>query len=153
MPGSDPLGGLRGWGQKVKIHFFSEHGHVAYQINGNHKCSSMVANIFAADLPPDTVGLFEMSNFNFFRTWSCAYQIKGYHKCSNMVANTLRTPPPPSPPQGGVKRSKFNFSRKKRELRKQQHSSKYSARRPPPPDPREWDQNSAFQNMVMLQIK
>ena len=28
---------------------FSEHGHVAYKIKGNHKCSNMVANILPAD--------------------------------------------------------------------------------------------------------
>ena len=31
-----------------KIQPFSEHGHVAYQIKGNHKCSYMVANILPA---------------------------------------------------------------------------------------------------------
>ena len=30
---------------------FSEHGHVAYQIKGNHECSNMVANILQADPP------------------------------------------------------------------------------------------------------
>ena len=33
-PGADPLGGLRGRGQKVNIQLFSEHGHVAFQIKG-----------------------------------------------------------------------------------------------------------------------
>ena len=28
---------------------FSEHGHVAYKIKGDHKCSNMVANILPAD--------------------------------------------------------------------------------------------------------
>ena len=32
---------------------FSEHGHVAYEIKGNHECSNMVANI----LPADPTGL------------------------------------------------------------------------------------------------
>ena len=31
---------------------FSEHGHVAYQIKGNHELSSMVANILHTDPPP-----------------------------------------------------------------------------------------------------
>ena len=31
---------------------FPEHGRVAYQINGNHECSNMVANILPADPPP-----------------------------------------------------------------------------------------------------
>ena len=30
----DPLDGLRWWNQNVKIKFFLEHGHVAYQIKG-----------------------------------------------------------------------------------------------------------------------
>ena len=34
------------------ISTFSEHGPVAYQIKGNHKCSNMVANILPADPPP-----------------------------------------------------------------------------------------------------
>ena len=48
---------LGGGVKRSKFIFFLEHGHVAYQINGNHECSNMVANIFAADLPPDTVGV------------------------------------------------------------------------------------------------
>ena len=40
---ADPLPhDLREWGQNST---FSEHGHVAYQIKGNHKCSNLVANI------------------------------------------------------------------------------------------------------------
>ena len=31
---------------------FLEHGHDAYQINENHKCSNVVANIWPADPPP-----------------------------------------------------------------------------------------------------
>ena len=56
-------------------------------------------------------------------------------------------------PGVGSKGQNSSFPEKKKDSRKQQHSSKYSARRPPPPDPREWGQNSAFQNMVILQIK
>ena len=32
----------REWGRNST---FSEHGHVAYQIKGNHECSNLVANI------------------------------------------------------------------------------------------------------------
>ena len=39
----------------VKISTFSEQCHVAYQIKGNHQCSSMVANDLPAD-PPDPKG-------------------------------------------------------------------------------------------------
>ena len=33
-----------GWGQKVKIQLFSEHGHVLYRIKRNDECSNMQAN-------------------------------------------------------------------------------------------------------------
>ena len=55
---ADPLSPpLRPCGQKSTC---SEHGRVEYRIKGNHKCSSVVANI----LPADTHG-------------HVAYQIKG----------------------------------------------------------------------------
>ena len=41
-------------GKKIIIQLFSEHGHVAYQINSNHECSNMVANILPADSRPPT---------------------------------------------------------------------------------------------------
>ena len=37
------------WGQNSTC---SEHGHVAYKIKVNHRCSNMVANILHAYLPP-----------------------------------------------------------------------------------------------------
>ena len=40
---------LRTWGQNST---FSEHGRVAYQIIGNHKCCNFVENILPADLHP-----------------------------------------------------------------------------------------------------
>ena len=40
-------------GSKGQNSTFSEHGHVAYQIKGNHGYSNMVANIMPADPPPD----------------------------------------------------------------------------------------------------
>ena len=46
-----------GWDQTVNIHFFSEPGHVAYQIKENHKCSNMVANILTAHTLNLSVGL------------------------------------------------------------------------------------------------
>ena len=36
-------------GLKGQTSTFSEHGHVAYQIKENHKCSNMVANILPAN--------------------------------------------------------------------------------------------------------
>ena len=61
-------------GVTSKCQLFSEHGHVAYQIKGNHKCSNMVAKIFSRQTPPlrpDPGGGAKGSKFNFFRTWSC----------------------------------------------------------------------------------
>ena len=104
-PGSDPLGGLRGWGQKVKFSFFfSEYGHVAYQIKGNHVCSKIVANILPADptLPPTQPllipeGWFNRSKSTFTEHVHVAYQIKWSHECSNMVVNILSADLPPRP--------------------------------------------------------
>ena len=49
---SHPVGGLRVWKQEVKVQFFSEQCHVAYQIKGNHEFRSMVANILLQDTYP-----------------------------------------------------------------------------------------------------
>ena len=39
-----------GWSRKVIVHlFFSDYGHVAYQIKGYDTCSNMVTNILPAD--------------------------------------------------------------------------------------------------------
>ena len=46
-PPPDPGGGV-----KMSKLTFSEHGHVAYQLKWNHKCSHVVANISPADHPP-----------------------------------------------------------------------------------------------------
>ena len=40
-----------GVGLKGHISTILEHGHVAYQVKGNHKCSKMVANILPAEPP------------------------------------------------------------------------------------------------------
>ena len=48
----------------VQNKLFSEHGHVVYQIKGNHKCRNMVANILPIDPPDPGAGV----KFNFFRT-------------------------------------------------------------------------------------
>ena len=61
-----------GMGSVGKNSFFSEHGHIAYQIKENHKCRIMVANILPADpyppLPPDPGAGIKRSKLNFFRT-------------------------------------------------------------------------------------
>ena len=60
-------------GSKGQKSTFSEHGHVAYQINAITKCNKMVANIMPADpLSPMIQGDgVNRSKSNFFRTWSC----------------------------------------------------------------------------------
>ena len=50
-------------GSKCQNSIFLEHGHVAYQIKGNHGCSNMVENILSG-----------RSKLNFYRILS--YQIK-----------------------------------------------------------------------------
>ena len=54
---TDPGGGV-----KMSKLTFSKHGHVAYQLKWNHKCSVMVANI--------SLGVKRLK-LNFFRTLSC----------------------------------------------------------------------------------
>ena len=39
----------RGMGSIGHKSTFSEHGHVAYQIKGNHECSNLVSNILLTD--------------------------------------------------------------------------------------------------------
>ena len=105
---------------------FSEHGHVAYQINENHECSNMVANILPADPlpavhhpprpppPPPSLGMGPIGqNATISEHGHVAYQINGIMKCSSMVANILPadpTHPHPFDPGVGVKRSKLSFS-------------------------------------------
>ena len=62
-------------GSKCQNSIFLEHGHVAYQIKGNHGCSNMVENILARNVlpPPLTLGV-KRSKLNFYRISS--YQIK-----------------------------------------------------------------------------
>ena len=61
---------------KGKDSTVSEHGHVAYQLKGNHKCSKMVANIFSTDpnTQPTTSG-DKRSKFIFFRAGSCCISL------------------------------------------------------------------------------
>ena len=62
----------QGGGRGSKFNF-SEHGHAAYQIKGNHECNNMVANILPADphAPSDRGGGAKRSKIIVFRTHSC----------------------------------------------------------------------------------
>ena len=97
-----------------------EHGHVAYQIKGIIKYSSMVANSLPQtppQPPPPPILLMwsKGQNETFSEHGHFAYQIKEKHECSNMVANIVPADPlSPTPlispiPGDGVKMSKLNF--------------------------------------------
>ena len=81
---ADPSPSTRPWGrgQNVKIQPFLKHGHVAYQIKGNLKCSNMVA-VFCPQtstdpsLPTPTLGVRSKGQISFFFSehGHVAYQI------------------------------------------------------------------------------
>ena len=50
MPGSDPLGRFRGWGES-KIKTYSEYCHAAYKIKGTAHDSNIIAIIKHAETP------------------------------------------------------------------------------------------------------
>ena len=70
----EPL--LRPWGQTVKIHFFSEHDHVAYQIKGNDERSNMQAHILSLHIPSSPRVASNVNTF-FPKNSHIVYQIKG----------------------------------------------------------------------------
>ena len=135
-------------GSKGKNSTFSEHGHVAYQITGNHECSNMVAKSLPTDAPipypPLTLGMGSVGQIQPFQNRvMLQYQNKENHECNNMVANIIpQTPCLPSVPGDGLSRSKFIFTEHghvayqvKGNQEMQLHSSKYFAHRPPHPTP------------------
>ena len=66
-----------GGGNKAKIFFSSEYGHVAYQIKADDAGSNMVANILPTDTPLSQ-GVGSKGQTIFFSESShVAYQIKG----------------------------------------------------------------------------
>ena len=93
---------------------FSEHGHVAYQIKGNHQVQQHGSKCFSRRrLPvPRLCCGSKCQNLTFSEHCHVAYQIKENHECSNMVANIMPADPLPSPPDPWwKKRSKLNFFR------------------------------------------
>ena len=82
LPPPDPGGG----GKMSKL-TFSKHGHVAYQLKWNHKCSHMVANIFPRRTPRGPGG--QKVKIKLFQNIVMLH-IKGNHECSNIVANVDR---------------------------------------------------------------
>ena len=73
---SDLPSPILGWSQKVKIQP-SEHGHVAYQIIWNYKCSNMVANSLPADRPLLLDLGVENSTFKNIKKWNPEYMQPG----------------------------------------------------------------------------
>ena len=57
-----------GLGSNCQNFTLSEHGHVAYQIKGNHEIQQ---HYNRRPLPHDPRGWGQTVKFNFFRTWSC----------------------------------------------------------------------------------
>ena len=75
-----------GVGSKVQNSTFSEHGHVAYQIKENHKCSNMVTNILLAD----TLTLGQIGqNLPFSEHGHIEYQFKGNQKMQQQGSKYL----------------------------------------------------------------
>ena len=72
-PPLTPTTPMLGMVSKGQHSTFPEHGHFAYQIKGNHKCSIIVANILPADPLHLTLGI-KMSKFSlpcFTSVWPC----------------------------------------------------------------------------------
>ena len=83
-----------GGGAEAKIKFFSEYGHVAYQIKADDAGNNMVANILPTDTPSTQgVGLKGQTIY-FSESSHVAFQNKADDAGSNMVANILPTDTP-----------------------------------------------------------
>ena len=96
-----------GGGAEVLIKFFSEYGHVAYQIKSDDAGNIMVANFLPTDTPLIQGVGFKGQTIYFSESSHIAYQIKADDAGSNMVANIL--PRHTLDPGGGVKRSNYIF--------------------------------------------
>ena len=68
---TDPNPLTLGLGSKCQYSTFSEHGHGAYQIKGNHKSSNIVSNILLGSIG---------QKFTFSEHGHVAYRNKGNHE-------------------------------------------------------------------------
>ena len=83
-----------GGGGQSQNYFFSEYGHVAYQIKAVDAGSNKVANILPTDTP-STQGVGSKGQTIYFSESSpVAYPIKADNAGNNMVANILPTDTP-----------------------------------------------------------
>ena len=77
-----------------------EHGHIAYQIKGNHQIQQH-GSTYSAHRPfpdPETLLLGSKGqNYFFSEHGHVVYQIKENQECSNILANILPADPPPPP--------------------------------------------------------
>ena len=129
---------------------FSEHGHVACQIKGNHEMQQQSCKYFPSKPPthPTTLGDgVKMSNFNFFRTWSCC--ISNYREPQKWQhGSKIFCPQTPFPPTKG-------FGSKGQNQTFSEHSHA-ALRLHTPHDPRGLGQKAKiklFQNMAIWHIK
>ena len=98
-----------GGGAEAQKIFFSEYGHVAYQIISDYTGSNMVANILPTDKPLTRGVRSKGQTIYFSESSHVAYQIKADDAGSNMVANILPTDTPST--QGvGSKGQTISFS-------------------------------------------
>ena len=75
-------------GLKGQNSTFSKHGHVAYQIERNHKCSTMVAYILPAD-PLGPVGGVNKSKLSFSNMFMLHIKLKGIKVKNQLFRNTV----------------------------------------------------------------
>ena len=66
-----------GGGAEAKSKFFSEYGHVAYQIKANEACTNMVKNILHTDTPLTSWVGSKGQTISFSESSHVAHQIKG----------------------------------------------------------------------------
>ena len=85
---SDP-----GVGVKRSKSFFSDYGHITYQIKGNGACSNSGRKRFNRRSPHDPGVRSKGQNSTFSEHGHVAYQIKCIHKCSDIIANILPADP------------------------------------------------------------
>ena len=98
-------------GSKGQNSTFSEHGHVSYQIKGNHQMQLHGSKYFARRTFPNCAVRFKRSKFIFFSEHChAAYPIYGNPQRQQHGSYYFACRPLPGPAVG-VKMSKFHFFR------------------------------------------
>ena len=136
---------------RSKFHFF-KHGHVAFQVKENHKCSNMVPNILPAHPipsppPPPTLGMGSVGQIQLFQDMVMLHiKLKGTTKYSNMIVIIM---PADTHLTLGSKFNLFKtWSCGISDLRKSQNIATcyqiFCPQTPHPPDPGDWVNRSKF---------